>query len=138
MKRILIVAASIAFIAITFIGINFAASSKPEQVKPVFINGKLDTSLFAAGLSVPLSGTTNSSGVYSVTFTNPFTTPPNIQANVTGGNANQPVVITKTVSGFTVTVTQRSAATLLTVEVLLAATTPVNNAKVDVLITANE
>lgn len=81
------------------------------------------------------SGTTNASGVYTVTFATAYAVAPNIQANIVGGTSNQVVTMTVTTTGFTCTVVQRSAVTLLTVEVLLAATTPVNNANLHVLIT---
>lgn len=83
------------------------------------------------------TGTTNASGIYTVTFATPFSATPNIQANIVGGSANQVVTMTRTTTGFTCTVVQRSAVTLLAVEVLLAATTPVSGATLDVLITEN-
>lgn len=82
------------------------------------------------------SGTTNSSGVYSVTFSQAYSVAPNIQANIIGGTANQFLVITSiSTTGFTVNAYQRNAVTLLATEVLLASTVNVNGANVDVLIT---
>lgn len=81
------------------------------------------------------SGTTNASGVYSVTFGTPYSVAPNIQANIVGGTANQIITMTVSTTGFTCTVVQRNSVTLLTIEVLLAATVPVNGGSVDVLIT---
>lgn len=81
------------------------------------------------------SGTTNASGVYTQTFPVAYSVAPNIQANIVGGANNQVVTMTVTTTGFTCTVVQRSAVTVLGLEVLLAGTTPVNAAKVDVLIT---
>lgn len=83
------------------------------------------------------TGTTNASGVYSVTFGTAFSVTPNIQANIVGGTPNQFIVMTRATTGFTCTVYQRSSVTLLAVEVLLAATTLVNGATVDVIITEN-
>lgn len=80
------------------------------------------------------TGTTNASGVYSNTFT-AFGSTPNIQANIVGGTANQFIIMTVTTTGFTCTVHQRNAVSILGIEVLLAATTLVNNATVHVLIT---
>lgn len=80
------------------------------------------------------TGTTNASGVYSNSFT-AFGSTPNIQANIVGGTPNQFIIMTVMTTGFTCTVHQRSAVTILGIEVLLAATTLVNNATVHVLIT---
>lgn len=82
------------------------------------------------------SGTTNSSGEYTVTFSTVYSQTPNIQAQFIGGTANQMILITSvSTTGFTVKVVQRNAVTILGIEVLLAATTNVNNANVNVLIT---
>lgn len=96
----------------------------------------------AIGIPVTVSGTTNASGVYAFNFPNAYTVPPNVQVNVIGAD-NKFVVTTPTLtaSGFTVKVERRN--TLLSgllgnVEILLATTTPVVNANVDVLITAKE
>lgn len=81
-------------------------------------------------------GTTNSSGEYTVTFGTSYAQVPNIQAQFIGGTANQMILISSvSTTGFTVKVVQRNAVTILGIEVLLAATTNVNNANVNVLIT---
>lgn len=93
----------------------------------------------ASSIKVPVtySGTTNASGNYTVTFPVAYSTPPNIQASITNqGNTNQFIRVSSvSTTGFTVNVFQRSAVTLLSVEVLLAATTNVSGANVDVLVT---
>lgn len=81
------------------------------------------------------SGTTNGSGVYSVTFGTSYSVAPNIQANIVGGSSNQVITMTVSTTGFTCTVVQRNSVTLLATEVLLANTTNVSGANVDVLIT---
>lgn len=89
-----------------------------------------------AGLSVPFKGTTNAQGVYAFNYQNPYDVTPNVQANVVGGNSSTTTTLTRTQSGYIVTAYQRSSVTLLGIEVLLAATTPLANAQVDVLVTA--
>lgn len=84
------------------------------------------------------SGTTNSSGNYTVTFPSTYDILPNIQANIVGGNALQRSVITSiTTTGFTINVVQQNTNTLLGIISLISTTTPVNGAKVDVLISEN-
>lgn len=81
------------------------------------------------------SGTTNASGIYTVTFGSSYSVAPNIQANIVNGTNNQVITMTASTTGFTCTVSQRNAVTLLGIEVLLATAAPVNNSTVDVLIT---
>ena len=81
------------------------------------------------------SGTTNSSGVYTATFSTAYSVAPNIQANIVGGLPNQFITMTVTSTGFTVTVYQRNTVNLLATELLLGTTVLVNGASVDVLIT---
>jgi len=89
-------------------------------------------------LGAPYSGTTNASGDYAVTFSSAYSVAPNIQANIIGGTANQFILISSiSTTGFSVKTVQRSAVTLLGIEVLLAATTNLSGANVHVLITPN-
>lgn len=82
-------------------------------------------------------GSTDSSGNYSVVYSTPFSSVPDVQPQLQAGTASQVVRITSsTVSGFTVNVTNRASVNVVGVEVLLAATTPVNGASVSVLVTA--
>lgn len=78
------------------------------------------------------SGTTNASGVYSVTFPAAFPVAPNIQANIIGATDTQNIRITSiTTTGFSVLVRNR-----VDVIGLLPTYANVNGATVDVLITA--
>lgn len=77
------------------------------------------------------SGTTNGSGIYTVTFGTAYTVAPNIQANIIGGTDTQLIKITSvSTTGFTVTVVNR-----VDVLGLLPSYVAVNGAAVDVLIT---
>lgn len=80
------------------------------------------------------SGTTNGSGVYSVTYGTAYSASPNIQLQIVGGSSNQIATCTVSTTGFTVTVVQRSSVNLLGIDVLLSATTNVSGAAVDVII----
>lgn len=87
--------------------------------------------------SETFNGVTNASGNYSVVYTTPYASVPDVQPQLTAGTPSQVVRITSsTVSGFTVNVTNRASVTLLATEILLAATTPVSAAAVSVLVTA--
>lgn len=80
-------------------------------------------------------GTTDGSGNYTVTYSQAFSTTPDIQPQLQAGTSSQVVRITSsTTTGFTVQVTERSSVNLLGVEVLLAATTPVSGSSVGVLV----
>lgn len=81
------------------------------------------------------SGTTSGSGTYSVTFGTPYSTSPNIQANIIGGTAKQFIVVTVTTTGFTITAYQLNSVNLLGIDVLLSTTATLNGANIDVLIT---
>lgn len=77
------------------------------------------------------SGTTNASGVYSVSFATSYAVAPNIQANIVGGNNTQLIKITSvTASGFSVNVVNRTD-----VVGLLPSYSNVNGASVDVIVT---
>lgn len=54
------------------------------------------------------SGTTNSSGVYSVTFGTPFPAAPNIQVCPIGGNNKETQIVTVSATGFTVKIELRT------------------------------
>lgn len=83
------------------------------------------------------SGITDASGNYTVTYTTAFSVVPDVQPQLQAGTASQVVRITSsTTTGFTVNVTNRASVTLLSVEVLLAATTPVSGASVSILVTS--
>lgn len=77
------------------------------------------------------SGTTNSSGNYTVTFGTAYSVAPNIQANIIGGSNTNLIKITSvSTTGFTVNVVNR-----VDVIGLLPTYNNVNGASVDVLIT---
>lgn len=82
-------------------------------------------------------GTTNASGDLVITFTNTYSTAPDVQAQIfPSTTANQIIRVTSvTTTGCTIRVEQRNAVTLLAVEVLLAAVVPVNGASVSVQVT---
>lgn len=82
-------------------------------------------------------GTTDGSGNYTVTYSSSFPITPDVQPQLQAGTTSQIVRITSsTTTGFTVNVTNRASVTLLGIEVLLAATTPVSGSSVGVLVTA--
>jgi hypothetical protein len=93
----------------------------------------------AASLKVPISfsGTTNASGAYTITFGTTYSVPPNVQASIPNQTATNQFIKVSSVSttGCTINVYQRNTVTLLSVEVLLAATANVSGAPVDVLVT---
>lgn len=77
------------------------------------------------------SGTTNGSGVYTVTFGTPYSVAPNIQANIINGTDTQNIRTTAiSTTGFTVLVRNR-----VDVVGLLPSWTNVSGANVDVMIT---
>lgn len=82
------------------------------------------------------SGTTNSSGNYTVTFSSAYSVAPNIQASITNQSVtNQFLKITSvSTTGFTINVFQRNSVNLLSTDLLLSTTVNVNGATIDVLI----
>lgn len=82
------------------------------------------------------SGVTDATGTYTVVFGTPYAVAPNIQTQVVGGTFNQFAKTTVTTTGFSVQIGTRSTVTLLSTEVLLAATAPASGISVDVLVTA--
>lgn len=83
------------------------------------------------------SGTTNSSGVYTVTFSTAFAVAPNIQVSITNqGSTNQYVRISNiSTTGFTINAYSFSTNTLLGIVSLVSTTTNINGATIDVLVT---
>lgn len=81
------------------------------------------------------SGTTIADGSYTITFSSAFPVAPSIQASITNqASTNQFIRVTSvSTTGCVINVFQRSAVTLLGIEVLLAATTNVSGATIDVL-----
>lgn len=87
--------------------------------------------------SISYSGTTNSSGEYTITFPTPYSIEPNIQISIPNQSVTNYFTRVSSVSttGCTIHVYQRSTVTILGAEVLLATTTNVSGINVDVLVT---
>lgn len=119
MRKFLIVAC---VVALCGFGIAFGVAE--DKQKPI-------------GIPVTVSGTTNASGLFTYNFPNAYVVAPNVQASIANqANTNMQIrVQSVTASSVTLHVYQRSAVTLLGVEVLLAATTNVSGAQVDLLLT---
>jgi len=83
------------------------------------------------------SGTTNASGIYTVTFSNAFSVPPNIQASIPTQSATNQYLRISAVSttGFTVNAYAFNTNTLLGIVSLVTTTSAITNLPVDVLIT---
>lgn len=83
------------------------------------------------------SGTTNSSGVYTVTFPVAFSVAPNIQASITNQSSTNQYLRVSNISttGFTINAYSFSTNTLLGIVSLISTTTNINSASIDVLIT---
>lgn len=82
------------------------------------------------------SGTTNTQGQISVTYSTPFATVPVVQPPAPA-LANQVwTTVSSTVNGFTLQLSQRNAVTLLGLEVLLGATVPVSGTTAGILVVA--
>lgn len=82
------------------------------------------------------SGNTNSSGNYTVIFSNSFSVAPNIQANIIGGTDTQVLkVVSVSTTGFTINVIDRTPVSILGVNVLPGSVSNVNGAFIDVIVT---
>lgn len=91
---------------------------------------------------IAASGATDATGNYTYTFPTPFSTPPNIQANLIGGNILQGIVITSiTTTSVTIQAYTRSTVSSLPIlgalsAVLVgAATNPLVGGNIDLVIT---
>lgn len=108
-----------------------------ESTNLYYTDTRVGAYLAAQGYKRPetFNGTTNASGIFTVTFVNTYSTPPHVNPVIINGAANQTILLSNvTTTGCTVTVVQRTSVTLLAVEVLLAATAPVSGATVGVLV----
>lgn len=87
----------------------------------------------------PYRGTTNSSGIYTVTFPVAYATTPNVQANIIGGTDKHGITITRSTTGFSVYAYQRIPISIplgiTTIEVLLAGVNNLSGANIEVLVT---
>lgn len=95
------------------------------------------TSLSGLRKTETFLGTTDASGNFTITFANTYSTPPDVQPQIIGGTFNQTVrVVSVTNTGCVVQAAQRNLVTLLSVEVLLAATVNLVGASVTVQVTS--
>jgi len=109
----------------------------------IIVKGKVNTEVNIAGLSTPFTSTTNASGIITITYQNPFTVTPNVQANIVNQTSTGRQLLriyNNTAAGFTCQVYQQTSTipALLGLEILLASTTNVMGADVDFLITAKQ
>lgn len=114
-----------------------AGSADHLIVKPNIVKCEM-----VEGLSTPLTGTTNAAGEVIFTFTNDFTVMPNVQVNpIAGTDKWNAVTTTPNKNSIKVKITTRNTTTITilgaTLEILLSSVTPVNGARVDILVTAN-
>ncbi|UAV84526.1 hypothetical protein PHB09_030 [Pseudomonas phage PHB09] len=82
------------------------------------------------------SGVTDSSGNYTVVFSIPYTVTPNIQYRIIGGTYNQTLKVVASKTGFTVSAGVRVGLTVAGLSVLGADVTAATGVSVDVLVTA--
>lgn len=80
------------------------------------------------------TGTTNAAGQITVTYSTPFTSAPVVQPPAPVLPSQVWTTISSTTTGFTLQLNQRNTVNLLSVEVLLGATVPVNGASATVLV----
>lgn len=106
------------------------AAQSGNSGKLLTTNGSA-TSWVSVKQSVPYSGTTNSSGIYAVTFPVAYSVAPNIQANVINGSNKQTIIPTVTTTGFSCYVQLRAD-----VLGLLPTYSNVNGAEIDVIVTS--
>jgi len=131
MKRVIIITLCVLSLVVYGISWKSARTEEQERFEKAII-----------GIPVTMSGVTDASGNFTYAFPNSYTLPPNIQANpITTDNKVFLTIQSITTTGFTVKVERRN--TLLSgllgnVEILLATTTPVVGASVDVLITSKQ
>lgn len=90
---------------------------------------------------ISYSGVTNSSGLYSVTYATPFPagkTPTVIPTMVGAPNTQSVRVTASSETGFTVMVEARTVTTVLSIQVLSSAATPVAGQVVNITLVAHE
>jgi len=99
------------------------------------------TEVVSAYVGIPIASkqTTDANGLITVTYQNPYTVTPNIQANIANGAATSRQFIRvydNTAAGFKCQVYSFNTVSLLGIDVLAGANVPVSGAVVDLLITA--
>lgn len=81
------------------------------------------------------TGTTNASGIYTVTYANAFSSKPKVLVSYEGANnKNNVFVSASSTTGFTITATQYNAISALGFEVLAGAPTALTSATVNVIV----
>lgn len=134
-------------VVLTNTDVNAAATVHTHAISDVTgLQGTLDSKASTTALTTATAGlrrvetflgTTDASGNITITFANTYTTAPDVQPQIIGGTFNQMIrVVSVSTTGCVIQVAQRNSVTLLSVEVLLAATIPVSGASVTVQITA--
>lgn len=102
-----------------------------ETLAPAIIDtGSYNDLIDKPKLGKTYSGTTNSSGIYAVTFPVAYSVAPNIQVNIIGGTNKTTCLTTVTTTGFSMLVQVRSD-----VLGLLPTYANVNAQPIDVLVT---
>ena len=126
------------FLLVAVIAWSFAAGDVPQN-KITFKGKTTNEQIAFVGIPVSSKQTTDANGIITVTYQNPYTVIPNIQANIANGTANSRQYIRiydNTAAGFKCQVYSFNTATVLGLDVLLGANVPVSGAVVDLLITA--
>jgi len=137
MKRILSALFCLSLVCAVIVW-SIAANNPPENT--VTFSGETVTKqLGFVGIPIASKVNTDVNGLITVTYQNPYTVTPNVQANIANGTANSRQYIriyNNTAAGFTCQVYSFNTATVLGLDVLLGANVPVSGATVDFLITA--
>lgn len=110
--------------------LNTPAGTTSQYVRG---DGSLAT-LPAARRIETYTGTTDANGLYTVTYPSAFSSVPSVQPQPPTAANQVWVVVSSTANGFSLRLTQRASVNLLSVEVLLAATTNVAAAPAQVLV----
>jgi len=137
MKRILSALFCLSLVCAVIVW-SIAANNPPENT--VTFKGQTVTKKVGfVGIPIASKVNTDANGLITVTYQNPYTVTPNVQANIANGAAASRQFIriyNNTAAGFTCQVYQFNTVTLLGADVLLGANVPVSGATVDFLITA--
>lgn len=120
-----------------FSGVYADLTGKPSLFSGSYLDLTDKPTIPIVRRSETYSGVTDASGNFSVVYSTPFPAVPHVTPVIIGGTPSQVARVTaSTTSGCTINVTNRASVTLLAIEVLLAATTPVAGAAVSVSVLA--
>lgn len=122
---------------VSFVTVDALGKLLRCSVDSVFIPYTHITGAPAAGKRIDsYSGSTNSSGTYTVTFSSSFSAAPNVQVNIPNQSSTNQFIRVSSVNttGCTIQVYARATLTVLGIDLLSAGTTNVNGASVDVLV----